>query len=61
MKMIKTLPKKFPKRVYRCKSGLYPICICLEYLDFGRKEHREHYKNCFITSLKVFSTSTKTN
>jgi hypothetical protein len=61
IKMIRSLPKIFPKKVYPCKGGLYPTCICLEYLDFGKEEHRKRYKNCFITSMKDVSILTKPN
>ena len=25
------------------------ICLCVEYLDFGKKKDRDRYKHCFIT------------
>ena len=53
--MIKVLPKIMPITVYEC--GRYPTCLCVEYLDLGKEDHRRIYKNCFITSLKM----TKTN
>jgi hypothetical protein len=49
--MIKVLPKVRPNTVYACK-GKYPTCLCVEYLDLGKEDHRRIYKNCFITSLK---------
>ena len=52
VQMLRILPKRLPKEIYSCHDGLYPVCLCVEYLDFGKKEHRNHYKNCFITSLK---------
>jgi hypothetical protein len=47
--MIKILPKALPKTVYACKGS---TCLCVEYLDLRKEEHRRIYKNCFITSLK---------
>jgi len=25
------------------------FCLCVEYLDFGKKKDRERYKHCYIT------------
>jgi len=25
------------------------FCLCIEYLDFGKKKDRERYKHCYIT------------
>ena len=52
MQMVKVLPKTMPNDIYTCK-GIYPTCLCVEYLDFGKEEHRRIYKNCFITSLSI--------
>ena len=52
MQMVKVLPKTMPNDIYTCK-GIYPTCLCVEYLDFGKEDHRRIYKNCFITSLSL--------
>jgi hypothetical protein len=56
-KMVHLLPKKMPPKIYPCKGfgkgGLYPICLCIEYMDFSKEKHRQSYKNCFITNLKL--------
>jgi len=35
-------------------SDIYPchkhICLCVEYLDFGKSKDRDRYKHCFITA-----------
>ena len=34
-------------------KGVFPcgkfFCMCVEYLDFGKKEDEKRYKNCYIT------------
>ena len=41
---------KFPIR----KVDIYPcsqtVCLCLEYLDFGKLDHVNLYKHCMITN-----------
>ena len=36
-------------------SNLIPcnkfFCVCIEYLDFGKKEHVSIYKHCMVTSM----------
>jgi hypothetical protein len=58
VQMINVLPKTMPKNIYACK-GIYPSCICIEYLDFEKVDHRRIYKNCFITSLSDRPRPTK--
>ena len=43
--------RKIPKMVV---DGINPcgnhICLCIEYLDFGKEKDRQRYKHCYITS-----------
>ena len=58
MNVLKTIPQKLSQNAIRpitivpCK-GVYPVCLCVEYLDFHEKKDIDHYKNCYLTSLKV--------
>ena len=38
------------------KENIFPcgrmLCLCVEYLDFSKKNHVERYKQCMVTDLK---------
>ena len=44
---MRKIPKKFVEDgINECGKQ---ACLCVEYLNFGKKKDRERYKHCYIT------------
>ena len=45
--LIRKIPKNFiQEEINPCGKHL---CLCVEYLNFGKKKDRDRYKHCYIT------------
>ena len=42
----------FPIKKHNLVPCSQRVCLCLEYLDFGNRDHVNLYKHCMITALK---------
>tara|TARA_Y100001958_G_scaffold6245_1_gene3851 strand:- start:2207 stop:2440 length:234 start_codon:yes stop_codon:yes gene_type:complete len=44
---MRKIPKKFVEDgINECGKR---VCLCVEYLNFGKKKDRDRYKHCYIT------------
>jgi len=41
--------RKIPQIVHEVNHCGKHFCLCVEYLDFGKKKDREKYRHCYIT------------
>ena len=41
--------RKIPRIVHDVNHCGKHFCLCVEYLDFGKKKDREKYRHCYIT------------